>query len=135
MCMVDWDHDAPTVSSTHMRVSRKVRRCSECDRSIAVGESYQNCFMVYDSSPDTFTTCAHCVVAMRWLARNCGGYLFEGVWDDIREHISEYPTLRFSLSRLVVGMRSSWMRFDKTGLMAVPKVPQTLEEAGLEPPS
>ena len=125
MCMVDYG-DAPKIYRARMQCTRKERRCEECGRTIAVGERYQSAFMVYDGDPSTFATCQHCAVAMKWLAENCGGYMHGAVWEDFEEHISEYPPLGFSLSRLSVARRRDWMRFDGSGLMPIPAVPPSI---------
>jgi hypothetical protein len=132
MCMADYADDRPTVYSAKTFRTRKDRRCDECGRLIKQGERYENAFMVYEGHGSTFVTCEHCKVGAQWLLENCGGYLHNAVWADLEEHIAEYPTLAFELSRLRVGRKRLWQRFDGAGLMAIPPVPRTLEEAGLE---
>jgi RNase P subunit RPR2 len=131
MCMADYADDQCSIYRAKIQRTRKPRKCDECSRPIAVGERYENAFMVYEGHADTFVTCEHCLVGSRWLVENCGGFLHCGVWEDLEEHISEYPRLAFPLSRLKVARRRMWRRFDGTGLMAVPPVPPTLEAVGL----
>lgn len=131
MCMADYNDDPATVYSSKECRSRKDRKCDECSRKIAIGERYQNTFMVYDGRGSTWITCEHCVVGMRWLADNCGGFLHGAVWEDVHEHVREYPTLAPYLMRLVVGHQRQWKRFDRAGLMRIPSVPPTLESVGL----
>jgi|HubBroStandDraft_1064217.scaffolds.fasta_scaffold02120_24 hypothetical protein len=130
MCMVDYG-DRPEFYRTAMRRSRRPRRCEECSRSIAVGEEYQNAFMVYNGFGSTFFTCCHCIIGMRWLANNCGGFVHGVVWEDLEEHITEYRHLAFPLSKLKIGRQRLWRRFDGNGLMTIPAVPPSLEEVGL----
>ena len=132
MCMADYAYDRAEVYRASICRTRKDRVCDECGRAIKAGEDRQYAFMVYEGRGCTFHTCRHCVVAMDWLAENCGGFLHGGVWKDLEEHIDEYPTLAFPLSRLKVARLRGWMRFDGTGLMAVPAVPPSLEAVGLE---
>ncbi len=131
MCMADYGGDRPSIYRAKTARTRKDRRCEECGRAIAVGERYQNAFMVHDGYGSTWVTCEHCIVAMDWLVENCGGFLHGGVWEDLEEHITEYPTIAFPLSRLSVARRRKWMRFDGAGLMVVPQAPPTLVEVGL----
>ena len=132
MCMADYADDMPTIYRRKDHHTRKDRKCDECGRIIAKGELYQNAFMVYDGEGSTYITCEHCTVGQAWLSENCGGFLHGAVWEDLEEHISEYPTLAFALSRLKVARRRQWKRFDKRGLMTVPPIPETLEAIGLE---
>ena len=136
MCMWDGGEDGPSVYRCKVQHTRKKRRCGECSRHIAIGETYQNVFMVYDGSPGTWIMCAHCMVAAQWLVANCGGYLLHGVWEDIHEHIVEYRgaeqyrPVEHGLRRLEIGRKRRWARFDGAGLMAVQWMPPVVEEVG-----
>lgn len=134
MCMWDGGEDSPQVYRSKVQRTRKQRKCSECGRPIEIGESYQNVFMVYDGDASTWIMCQHCLVAAQWLADNCGGYLLDGVWQDIHEHIVEYShpqyrAIRRGLRRLEIGSGRLWMRFDRTGLMELPRAPAVVGEA------
>lgn len=121
MCM--WDRgDSPSVYRACERVAKKPHKCNECSREIAVGERHRYVFMVYDGYPYTGRACAHCGVAQEWLARECGGYLWDGLWEDIRQHLEEYPALYWPLGRLYAGYRRRWCRRDGS-LMMIPCVP------------
>lgn len=128
--MID-DGDQCAVYLSFQRRARKSRRCNECAREIQPGETYRHSKGLFEGRWDSYTTCAHCQVAMAWLVENCGGFMHYGVWEDFEEHISEYPQLARALERLRVGRKRRWVRFDKAGLMAVPPVPPTLESVGL----
>lgn len=131
MCMADYSDDQPSFYRAKTCLTRKTRKCAECGRAIAIGERYQNTFMVYAGKGDTFVTCEHCVIGMEWLKENCGGFLHTGVWEDLEEHIQKYRRLAFPLSRLKVARRRHWKRFDGAGLMSIPPIPPTLEMVGL----
>lgn len=131
MCMADYNDDRPTIYRTRNCRTRKPRKCDECGRAVSVGEIYGNSFMVYEGHGSTFVTCAHCIIGQQWLADNCGGFLHGAVWEDLEEHIGEYPTIAFPLSRLKIARQRQWQRFDQTGLMSVPAIPPTLESRGL----
>ena len=125
MCMMSYDEDYdPTLYRSQTRATRRRRECGECGRSIAVGERYQNSFGVWARGSATHTTCEHCWVAVEWLAENCRSYSHGNIWSDFDGHITYMP---FSLSRLSVGARRKWRRFDGAGLMAVPGLPPALE--------
>ena len=127
MCMYDEDEDSPQVHRNAVRRAAKPHKCCECGRRIAVGEIYRYDFQVYDGFAGSWHTCAHCRVAQEWLVRECGGYLIEGTWEDIAEHVREYAALRFPLGRLMVRRRANWL--DREGhLVPVPPVPKVSVE-------
>lgn len=129
MCM----HDDPSVDMPEFcgrsnRKARKDRKCSECFRTIKVGETYEYMAGKWDGRLDTFSTCQHCLVAREWLVNECGGYVFGGVKEDLRQHWEERSHYRRRwgrdmLKRLagaVWGMRRKWTRLSGE-LMAVMK--------------
>lgn len=121
MCM--WDvGDGPQVYRHRVVKARKPHTCVECGRQIEIGERYHYDFQVYDGDPFCAHTCEHCRVAEKWLIRECGGYLIHAVWEDIRDHIVEYPRLRFPLGRLMVRMNKKW-RDANGSLFPLPAVP------------
>ncbi len=130
MCMIDGGEQCDVYSAFNRR-ARKERRCDECSRTIGVGETYRASKGLYDGYWSAYVMCGHCEVAASWLAANCGGFMHHGVWEDFEEHITEYPQLARPLERLRVGRKRRWLRFDGSGLMAVPPVPPTLESVGL----
>lgn len=107
MCAIDGADPCEISSVTHPK-ARKIHRCGECGRSIMPGEVYHSCFMVMEGCASTFKVCAHCQTATKWLAQNCGGWLYEGVLEEIVEHAQEYPYLAEPLLKLAEGMRSKW---------------------------
>lgn len=121
MCMVDGADDRCNILRDENRKARKVHLCSECARKIQPGETYNLQVAQWEGTVDDYKTCQHCEVAKRWLTQECGGYLYQGVEEDISEHASEYRNI--GLWRLVVGFRRNWGRFDGQGLMALPKMP------------
>ena len=125
MCMIDAG-ETYKVSRSAIRTARTQHKCGECSRVIAKGETYRYCTGLYDDYWNVHKTCRHCDVARAWLSKNCGGWLYESVYDDIREHASEYPALAFGINRIVVGMRRGWQRRDGQGLMPVPGMPRSI---------
>lgn len=123
MCRVDGvDRSEVYVESSHR--ARKEHRCEECRRTIMPSEVYRRVFAVTEGDASSMKVCGHCVVAMDWLVRNCGGYIYGEVREDIHEHAQEYQ--RLPLARIAVGMRRKWARFTGPGLLAVPPVPDSL---------
>ena len=120
MCMID-DSERCDVWNAAQKVARKPHICTECRRQISPRESYTNIRALYDGHWSTYKQCSHCRVATDWLWQECGGYLSEGVQEDINEHAQGYQKL--SLWRLAFGMARQWKRFDGNGLMPVQKMP------------
>jgi hypothetical protein len=62
------------------------------------------------------------------LRENCNGSVHAGLLDEMEEHADEYPAVRFSMNRIRIGIRRRWQRFDRLGLMPVPKSPPEITE-------
>lgn len=119
MCRVDYD-EVVEIFQAADRKARKEQKCIECRRVIAPGETYHYEFGKFDGDAVTYKTCSHCMVAREWLQVNCGGWIYDEVIEEIREHAEEYPRLAIPLLRIAVGARRKWQAF-KGGLMALPK--------------
>jgi hypothetical protein len=129
MCMAE-GADPASVYREKIVTARKQHRCDECGRPIECGERYQYVFAIWEGSPGAYHTCQHCLVAQDWLRAECGGWLFEGVEEDISEHVmgagAVFDAVRgygSGPARLVVGIRRKWRRFDGAGLMPIPSAP------------
>jgi PHP family Zn ribbon phosphoesterase len=91
MCMVDYSEGSWQVYDAAMIVGRTDHKCSECGRTIKKGERHER-----TDARDSefgwmhFRTCAHCIEARKWLKDYCGGWLHEGVSEDLAEHLEEY---------------------------------------------
>lgn len=119
MCRIDCG-EPNDVNLHEYRRARKKYNCGECGRSIAKGETYRLDKTLYDSSWSSWRTCSHCDAGREWLSRECGGWIFQEVREEIEEHALEYPIVAYSLLRFVVAARRQWKRFDDSGLMPVP---------------
>ena len=121
MCAIDLCDDPPKFHESSHRKARKEHRCDECRRVIAKDERYEYVFLVdYDGNPGEQRTCAHCEAARSWLRVTCGGWMYEGVRDDLQEHFGEGSAYRSVwLARAIVGMRRKWTQRDGA-LMPVP---------------
>jgi len=113
---------------TLVKKARSVHTCSECERTIAAGESYAyfTAGPSEDKGWDTYHTCAHCEVACDWLTEVCSGFLHTCVQEDIEEHAKEYR--RGDLYRVAVRMKRKWTKKDGR-LMPIPAALKTLEVA------
>ena len=120
MCMVDGNDDVCEIWRTkRIKAARKEHKCSECYRQIRLTEPYLYVFYIYDGHPENFHICQHCEVATAWLCHNCGGFLVQGVFEDIEQHCEGgFP---LGLHRLRWGMANKWER--KGALMPLPKYP------------
>jgi hypothetical protein len=111
MCMIDGADEDWVSLGSRMRKARKEHRCYECHRQIVTGETYEAAKGVSDGDIQTFKTCAHCVWARTWIVEQCGGFLYGGVLEDLREHWDESWELRsMDLGRRVILMRDQWVR-------------------------
>jgi len=124
MCAID-DGEHYDVYCAQTRKAAKAHKCNECYRQIAKGESYRHTHGLYDGYWMQNRVCSHCQVATTWLSDNCGGYMDQGVCEDIEQHVDEYR--RMDLARLAVGMRSKWKRIRREGLMPIPKLPRPIK--------
>ena len=113
------DYDRPQALSKSVRTARKQHHCGECNRCIEPGERYQYVSGIWDGAPSSHKTCTHCVQGADLLLDECDGYLFGGVIEDLRDHVSEALPWSMRAARIVVGAKRKWRRFDGGGLMAV----------------
>lgn len=113
MCLIDDGDGYVTVLSAARRRARKAHRCTECQRTIGVVEQYQHEATIFDGDFEVHRICAHCMRVRAWLDRNCGGWLYGGLWEDISEH----DEIRARI--LADGMRRKWTRRDGT-LWSIP---------------
>lgn len=111
MCRVDGGDDfSCSVYREKTVKTRKVHKCEECNREIAVGEMADYHFGIFDGDAIAVYICQHCCVGVAWLRRNCGGWLFGAVTEDVDEHVVEYPKLAVPLAAYVTGARSKWVQ-------------------------
>lgn len=89
------------------RNAGKSHRCAECGRTIERGESHHYLTGVCDGYWTSIRTCAHCKAAGTWMDTVCGGYLTEGLREELTEHWEDgYRSV--GLGRLIVGVRRRW---------------------------
>jgi hypothetical protein len=106
VCRVD-DAERATIWDEKERTAAKTHPCSECRRTIAVGERYRHISTLSDSRWSRDYVCAHCTAAATWLSVTCGGYLLTEVLEELVEHWDEgYRSVPFA--RMIAGMRQRW---------------------------
>lgn len=120
MCMIDDGERYAVYGVRYVKKSRKLHKCYECGREIAIGELYRKYYGLFDGKWNNHPTCQHCCVACDWLVETCRGFLHGGVCEDIAEHAASYRSM--SLYRLEVGMLRKW----GGGKMKVPRMPQPI---------
>lgn len=123
MCMFDNCDGTVTMLSEAIPTARKAHKCRECGRAIESGEKYHVERFVFDGELTTHKTCAHCMVARCWLHDECGGYVFGGVEEDLREHAQD-SYYAMDVKRLAVGMQWNW-RTPTGRMLPVPQRPLT----------
>lgn len=128
MCMINEADGVCEVYQVGHHVARKEHRCLECNRTIAKGEIYRWTKSLSDGRWWLEKSCVHCEVAIKWLEVQCGGTITGMALEDIEEHIDEYQGRSMLIARLYVGMKRSWLRYDRQGLMKVRPVPPKIEE-------
>ena len=120
MCAIDDADYFCEVLSSRTLTARKAHRCNECGRTIEPGESYLCEFLTdEEQGARVHKTCAHCQIVREWLLRECGGWLYSGIAEDIGDHAG----YGMPVARLVVGINRQWYRIDGS-LMPVPTLPQ-----------
>lgn len=85
MCMID-DAVMPAFSHSSVNAARAPYTCCECGRRISKGERYERCYGKWEDRFDTFRTCSHCLLAREWLERECNGFCYAGVLEDLEPH-------------------------------------------------
>jgi hypothetical protein len=126
MCMLDDSDGLVTMLSTADPVARKEHKCRECFRTIQAGERYHVDRFVFEGRLEAHKVCSHCMVAREWLSTECGGWLFGGVEEDIREHVHN-GAYSIGVYRMAVGMAWKW-RTPSGKMLPIPSVPKTTHE-------
>lgn len=124
MCMIDnADGYVDTINSPKLRRARKPHKCMECHRVIQAKEQYEHMVYKWDGEIVNRKLCLHCRVAENWLEKECHGFLYGRVQEDIVEH-AESGNYGMPLARLAVGMRRQWEKINGE-LMSVQPLPPT----------
>ena len=127
MCMIDWaDGRCDVLVCRHQR-ARLTHKCTECGRVIEIGEKYLYERTKFEGDVQTHRTCPHCERVRQWLTAECGGWLWQGVEEDICEHADDWHLYGIGVKMLAIGIRRQWRRRDGT-LWRIPSVPKTTHE-------
>src|SRR4051812_27618700 len=122
MCMIDDSDGNVTMLSERTPVARIAHKCAECARDIRPGERYTVERFVFEGSLSAHKTCGHCLRVREWLRDECGGWLFGGIEEDIREHAAEGYGI--AVKMMAVGMARCWLRKDGQRLWPLPRRPK-----------
>lgn len=110
MCRIEYadDYDSMWLRGGSRRAN-KTHECQDCTRTIAKGEDYHFAVFINDGDLEQYKMCAHCAAAAKWLDAVCGGWLWNGVIEELREHWDEEHDLRsVGLGRLVACGERRW---------------------------
>jgi len=110
VCMIDYSDENLTLLADKTPAATKSYRCDECGRLIAKGERYRYEAGMVGRRFEVYRTCVHCTEARKWLASQCGGWVYGGVYDDLLTHWHDGHR-EGGLGRLIVGMRRQWASF------------------------
>lgn len=86
------DGDRAELYTSEIRKARKEHCCCECRQPIAPGQTYEHVFMILDGDRQTYKTCDLCVEIRGHFSCD-GGWFFETVWEELREHLFDHMTL------------------------------------------
>lgn len=120
MCQIDDAEPCEFLNVTY-HTACKQHKCDECRRVIRVKEIYEKAVGKADGTIFVSKTCEYCQEAREWLVKECGGYVYGGVLQDLQDHMDE-GYRHGSLTRLVVGMSRKWKKFTSDSLMSVPQI-------------
>lgn len=91
VCVLDCDGDGPSFCSEKVVKARKQHTCCECREKILPGQKYESCTGKWEGDMRTYKTCLLCVEIRNKFS--CGnGWMFEGVWESIREGLFDRMT-------------------------------------------
>src|ERR1700743_471044 len=120
MCRVEMAEPIKLVNTLDRR-ARMEHRCGECGRTIRPGEHYEFVKGLGDMDQWVqYKTCPHCQGARVWLWRECRGFVYTEVLDELIEHWEECGSSRsLWLARVIAGMKHQW----HAGRLPVPESP------------
>ena len=118
MCAID-DAEPCEFMDARFVTARKSHKCDECKRPIAAKEEYERVAAKWNGEFHSMAICSHCVAAREYLNRECNGYAYGVIREDLEEHWQDGGSLE--LAKIVVGLRRKWTTIKGT-LMPLPQV-------------
>lgn len=125
------DDNPPQCFSLAVRKARKPHQCSECGRTIAVGERYEAHSGLWDGGFDTFCWCANCSAAQKIVEvlTNDHCYCYTQLWEGVYDSLFGWGGIEnTAVARLYVSaIRRKWTRRRgprKGELYQVPTMPE-----------
>lgn len=90
-CFYSYGADCmPDFHTERVVCARKEHKCGECGEAIAAGEKYERSSGKWDGELSVFCTCLPCAEIRDTFA--CEGFVYENLWEDIRESMFETMT-------------------------------------------
>lgn len=109
LCACD-EGEFPVVSElTDVRMARVAHTCTECERAILPGESYQRVWGVWSEyGAETLRTCAWCMDLKEFLKAHVPCYcgMIGTLMEDAAEAIDEYEELREDVAAMLAEIRA-----------------------------
>lgn len=85
-CVISYDGDPCDLYTSKIVKARKQAKCCECREPVRVGDQYERASMMLEGQFLVYRTCPLCV-EIRAKYSCDGSWMFESVWEDIREHL------------------------------------------------
>lgn len=110
-CECDYDSVLEVMDERIVKAARKDHKCSECQRTIKAGESYEFVFGIADGEGCTYKTCSHCLALREWIKAHipcfCWAYTMmrEDAINTAHAAANEAPGLLFGAYRREVAIR------------------------------
>lgn len=110
MCRIEDSEMSDLIVTSYPRAAKN-HACFECRQAISKGDVHLHSKSLYDGHWSSARLCQRCEAAAKWLTRECGGYIFGEIEEELVEHWHEgYQSL--PLGRLIVHMRRRWVGVD-----------------------
>lgn len=111
-CFCDYG-ESPDFYSKSEHKARKVHRCTECNRQISAGQTYEKVVGKWDGRLDVFKTCCRCTALRQHIQAHvpCFCWLHTSLLEDVRNEVENLPSdaygsgLMFEIGRLAVAIK------------------------------
>jgi hypothetical protein len=107
MCAIEDAEPFQFCRKANIKRAAKSHTCTECYRTINLGEPYTYIAGVIDDRWESYYTCRHCDAAGTWLDVVCSGYPLTMLRDELDEHRTEFPTSTV-LDQLWEAVEAKW---------------------------
>lgn len=110
-CDYDYDYVLNIMDERVVKAAKKDHKCTECNRTIKAGESYEFVFGFGDGEACTYKTCTHCLALREWVKAHipcfCWAYTMmrEDAINTAQAAAHEAPGLLFGAYRREVAIK------------------------------